>query len=381
MIESILVYSGTAFLLYLLAKSAANRESACRGRISFGCPEFILSICLFGFITGARYDVGVDYTTYLDVYQRIQNNLSITRDTFEPGFVFVTKLFASHGVHYFFYFALWGILQFFFIYYALKDRKFLLPYVALCIMLNSAFFLNWMNGIRQCVAICAFVFLIKFIVERKLFKYIIGVLLLTLIHRSAVLLLPFYFLSYNKIILNKKILNVGILLCCVVIGIVPSWLHLMTNFSDLLGAIGYADYADQMGLMVSENLRETAWGPSRTSSFLVGVAIIWFYPNMAEFYKGSRYLPIYFFLFFIGMCLYNAFINTSHIFLRPIEYFTIFKLPMIAYLLFYLKKTGNNIMFLIISALTFSQIFIEVYKAVARPVEASRYYLYKFFFQ
>ena len=61
------------------------------------------------------------------------------------------------------------------IYYALKDRKFLLPYVALCIMLNSAFFLNWMNGIRQCVAICAFVFLIKFIVERKLFKYIIGV--------------------------------------------------------------------------------------------------------------------------------------------------------------------------------------------------------------
>ena len=381
MVESILVYLGTAILLYLLAESVVNKETICSGEIPFWCPEFIISICLFGFIAGARYEVGIDYPTYFDTYLRFQNNLSVPRDTFEAGFLFVTKLLASHGVHFFFYFAFWGILQITFIYYALRDRKFLLPYVALCIMLNSAYFLDWMNGIRQCVAMCAFVCLTKMIVERKLVRYAVGVLLLTLIHRSAILLLPFYFLHGNKLVINKKYLNIGILLCCVIIGIVPSWLHIMTNFSDLLGTIGYADYADQMDLMVSENLRETTWGPSRTSSFLVGVAIIWFYPNMAEFYKGDRYLPIYFFLFFIGICLYNAFINTSHIFLRPIEYFTIFKLPMIAYLLFYLKKTGNNIMFLIISVLTFSQIFIEVYKAEARPVEISRYYLYKFFFK
>ena len=119
MVESILVYLGTAILLYLLAESVVNKETICSGEIPFWCPEFIISICLFGFIAGARYEVGIDYPTYFDTYLRFQNNLSVPRDTFEAGFLFVTKLLASHGVHFFFYFAFWGILQITFIYYAL----------------------------------------------------------------------------------------------------------------------------------------------------------------------------------------------------------------------------------------------------------------------
>lgn len=382
MIESILVYSLTALLLYLLAKSAEVNADLYkkRNRDSFWTPEIILSLLLFGFIAGARYGVGVDHLSYLDIYQRVQNHISLSRESLEPGFLFITRLFASSGLHYFFYFAFWGILQISFIYYALKDRKYLLPYVALAIMLNSGYFLNWMNGIRQCVVACAFVFLIQYIIDRKPAKYVISLLLLALIHKSAVLLIPLYLLTYNKLTFDKKYLNIAILIACVVLGMVPSWLHLMTKFANLLTVIGYEGYANRIDLMVTDNLREMAWGPSRISNFLTGVAIVWYYPQMKEYYKNDRYLPIYFLLFFVGICLYNAFANTSHIFLRPIEYLTIFKLPLIAYLLYYLKRS-NNIMFLIIAVLVFSNIYFEIYKAVARPSISSEFTLYKFFFQ
>ncbi len=380
MLESILVYTITAVLLYILAQSAVANERLSKRPNRFWTMEIVLSILLFGFIAGARYGVGVDHLSYLDIYQRIHDHRSLSRETLEPGFLFITKLFASSGLHYFFYFAFWGVLQISFVYYALKDRKYLLPYVALAIMLNSGFFLNWMNGIRQCVVSCAFVFLIQYILDRKPAKYIISLLLMTLIHKSAVLLIPLYLLTYNKLTFDRKYLNLAILMACVVLGMVPSWLNLMTNFADLLSVIGYEGYAERIDLMVSDNLREMAWGPSRISNLLTGVAIIWYYPRMKAFYKNDKYLSIYFLLFFVGICLYNAFANTSHIFLRPIEYLNIFKLPMIAYLLYYLKHS-NNVMFLIIAVLVFSQIYFEIYKAVARPSFSSEFTLYKFFFQ
>ncbi len=381
MLESILVYTVTAFFLYVFAKSSNGRGGLCGNSTSFWTPEIILSILLFGFIAGARYGVGVDYFSYYEEYQRALNNQPMSRDSFEPGFVFITKSFAYLGLPPFFYYAFWAVLQISFIYYALKDRKFLLPYVALSIMLNTAFFINWMNGIRQCVVSCAFVFLAQFIVDRKPVKYVVGILLLSLIHKSAIILLPLYFLTYSRRSFDKKYLNLGILIVCTILGLVPSWLHLMTNFSDLLMVMGYESYAENMDMMVVEGTRTMAWGPSRLSSYFTGIAIIWYYPKMKEFYKGDRFLTLYFLLFFVGMCLYNAFVNTSHIFLRPVEYFTIFKLPLIAYLFYYLKKSNNQIMFLIVALLMFSQVYIEIYKAIVRPTEASQYTLYKFFFQ
>lgn len=135
MLESILVYSLTALMLYLMAKSVANKEVLYKTKVPFWSPEIVASICLFGIIAGARFDVGVDYPTYYQTYIRIQSGYPIDRDTFEPAFVVITDLMAKSDFHYFFYFAFWAILQISFIYYALKDKKYLLPYIALCSIL------------------------------------------------------------------------------------------------------------------------------------------------------------------------------------------------------------------------------------------------------
>jgi hypothetical protein len=380
MLESILVYYLTALIMYGLAKMASDQERALGHQIQFWCPEILLSIILFCFIAGARYNVGVDHLSYLSEYLRLQNGFSASREDIEPGFAFIRSLFAKSGAHYFFFFAFWAFLQIFFIYYALKDRKYLLPYVALSIMLMYSFFLSWMNGIRQCVVECGFVFLTKYIIDRKPVKYFIGVGLLYLIHHTALILIPLYLLTYNKLTFNKKNLNLAILFACVVIGSTPTWIDIIRNFQGLVTAMGYADY--NIDNILSRDMQSTAFGPSRLSSFIVSLSIVWFYPKLKDFFVGDKYITLYFILFFIGACGYNLFANTTFLFIRPTEYFTIFTLPLFAYVLYYLKRTNKTTAFYGLCAIAFIQIFIFVYKAAYLPYDpVSQTYLYKFFFQ
>lgn len=384
MLESILVYTLTAILLYGLAKNLALRDARFQQQYkhpaSFWCPEIILSFFLFGFIAGARYNVGVDHITYLTEYQSLQNTGHTSRETFEAGFLFIANLFAKARLHYFFFFAFWAIIQLFFIYYALRDRKFLLPYVALNIMLG-AYFLTWMNGIRQCVAICIFVFLIKFIIERKFIKYVIGLLIASTVHQSALILFPLYFIFFREYKLTNNKLYLAILFVCVAIGMTPTWLAMMTKAESLFSLLGYTYYADNIDRITEEAQRQVAWGPSRIGLFLIDILIIWFYPKMKEYAKRDKYLPAYFLLFLIGAYAYNLFVNTSHIFLRPIMYFTIFRLPLTAYLLYYLKQTNKKIMFAFLCVIAFTYIYFMIYKSVAMPTDTSETNLYRFFFE
>ena len=157
MFLSFFVYTFTALGLFLLARIVSLRESyliQARGQtLQFCTLEIMLSICLFAFIAGARYETGVDHLSYLQEYLNLQTTGDTRRETFESGFLFVSKLFAQSGVHFFFYFAFWAALQIGFVYYALRNNKYLLPFVGLCIMLGP-YYLSWMNGIRQFYLCC-----------------------------------------------------------------------------------------------------------------------------------------------------------------------------------------------------------------------------------
>lgn len=384
MFESVFVYTITALVMYLLARCLVSRENNSlqyhNTHISIWSPEFILTLLFFGFIAGARYNVGVDYLTYLSEYQNLQLNGRTSRATFEPGFILISKVFALNGVHFFYYFAFWGILQLFFVYYALKDRLFLLPYVALSIMLGP-FFLTWMNGIRQCVAICAFVYITKYIVDRKFLKYAIWIILLSFIHNSALILLPIYFIFFKKYAFQNNLILLICLFICIILGATPTWIGLAANIDNILSLLGYDYYAENISSIAEEAQRNVAWGPSRISILLIDIFIIWFYPQLSTYYKTDKYLSVYFFLFLIGAYCSNLFMNTSHIFLRPIGYFTIFNLPLIAYLLCYFKNTNKFVLFMSLSVIVFSYIYFIIFKSVYLPTEYSERNLYRFFFQ
>lgn len=380
---SICVYTFTALGLFFLARNVAHRESyslrTCGRVLPFYSLEILLSICLFAFISGVRYKTGIDYLSYLEEYKKLQT-IGIAKETLESGFVFISKLFADAGLHFSFYFAFWAALQIGFVYYALRNNKYLLPFVGLCVMLGS-YYLNWMNGIRQSVVACAFIFIIELIEKKNLWQYMLLIVLMSLCHRSALFLLPVYFLfvrDWGGLLCNKK-LTLTILLLCVFLGITPTWLHFIEYLDRVLYIIGYEDYSERIAIMTEENLRDMSWGPGRLSIFLSGVMIIWYYSAMRDYFAEDNKVYAYSLLFFIGICLYNLFANTSHIFLRPIGYFTIFQLPLTAYLLYYFYKLAKSWQFYALLVLTCSNAYLNVYKAVVSPTATTDFSLYRFF--
>lgn len=382
MLQSFLVYTITAFLLYALAKNLALRDAykqrQYNRQVSFWCPEIILSFLIFALVAGMRYNVGVDHLGYLKSYLYLQETGQF-RIEHEIGFNYLSKFFANVGFHFIIFFGFLAFLQIFFIYYALKDRKFLLPYVALNIMLGS-YFLDWMNGIRQCIVICAFVFLIKYIVERKFIKYAIAILILSTIHKSAYILIPFYFLFIKDFSFTNRKICLIILAICVLIGMSPTWTNIITKAEPLLSLLNYDQYAENIEKL-SSTTRQTAWGPTRLGIFLTEVLIIWFYPKMKDYFKFDKYLSAYFLLFLIGAFTTNLLVNTLSIFLRPIGYFTIFRLPLTAYLLYYLKQNHKNAMFIFLALIVFTFMYITIYKSIAMPTDANKTHLYHFFFE
>lgn len=382
MLQSIIIYIAVAASLYFWGKNISVRERAtCLSgeQLPFWSYEIIISVLIFGVISGLRYQVGVDHISYLKDYIYLQDHGIFKKETFEEGFVLIAKFFSVLKLHYFFYFSFFAILQIGFVYYAFRNEKFLLQYIGPVIILGP-YFIAWMNGIRQSVVICAFVFLAEFILKRKLLIFFISILLCSTIHRSALFLLPLYFIGNIKFsLLNKNIL-IMIVFLCLLLGITPYWLSLLNRFENLLNFVGYERYSEYIEILTSKNLRSTNFGPSRLCVLSLYLMIIWEYSKTYKFYDNFHKLNVYFTMFFIGVCLYNLFANTSHIFLRPIAYLNVFCLPLTAYTAHYLKMTNQIDKYLVIMFLACSAIFIELIKTYNNYSPEESIY-YKFFFE
>lgn len=79
------------------------------------------------------------------------------------------------------------------------------------IFVASVNFFWLFNGIRQFLAVCIFFACLRLVAERKFWKFLVLVLILYLIHSSAIILIPIYFIS------NFKTWSWQIWLCIIVI--------------------------------------------------------------------------------------------------------------------------------------------------------------------
>lgn len=375
---SIIVYVGTAFVLYFLAIKMVTDDRISTNNSGIHAKmwstSFVMSILFFAIVAGARYNTGVDHLNYLHMYQEGGGG--------EVFFYIISHFMYTLGFHYFFFFALCASIQIAFIYLACKNHRELLPYIALAIMLGP-YFLDWMNGIRQNIVVCFFVYIISYLSYHKSLKgFIISVICLFMavgFHKSAVILLPLLFLCIFNVPLPKRTINIGIVIMCLVLGLTPYFIDMnYVNISEILALLGYEHYAETYEDMVAlAEFKETAWGPLRISAFIVDLFIIWFFPKIKEYYPNDKMLNSFFFLFFIGVCAYNLLANTNLLFLRPVMYFQIFKLPMVAYLLCYLAHR-KSIWFYFVALLEYTYALIDVLKVGITGLK--EYNLYHFFF-
>lgn len=385
MLLSLLVYSLTGATLFLLGWHVNKREQEYLiqggATLPFYSWEILLSLIVFSVIAGARYHTGYDHAMYLDQYLHLQETGDFSRQNFEYGFEWISKFFAWCHIHYFFYFAFWALLQIGFLYFGLRHHKHLLCWVALGIMLGP-YFVSWMNSIRQSVVVCVFVALIPLIRDRKFIPYALIVVLCAFLHKSSLMLLPVFLICFikNKDKLPSKWIFLAILAVFVIVGSFPFWAEYFANFQWFIEFTGYSNYGNLDDPNVGGTMRMVGWGPIRISILLSNIAIIWFYPQLKAYFKDDNLLPYYYVLAFIGMCLSNLLMNTTHFILRPVDYFLIFNLIMTSYLLCYLYRSKYIIAFYLVAIINFSYFFMAVVKAVYFPLKTSVPFLYHLFF-
>jgi hypothetical protein len=336
MIQSFFVYGLFGLLMFLLGTYSSRRQLVYNqlGKYtSFWVWDVLLALLLFAFISGIRWNVGVDHLVYLENYLKQQNFGHFVLDK-EVGFEFITRLFTGSGFHFSFYFGFLAFLQIFFVYWAFKNERYLYPFIAIVIIFGPHY-LSWMNGIRQMIVATVFIYSIKFILERKIIKYFLTILLASLMHHSALILLIFYFIPQRDYFKNR-ILTFILVGASLVLGSMNFWIDNLKVASDLLSFLGYDWYSENIELLI-ENGKISNIGPRRLSTILISLAAIWYSSKLKVKFKNTYFLTYYNIAIF-GFLLYNLLANTHHGFLRPVSYLTIFSIPTTAYLLVYLKN-------------------------------------------
>ena len=174
---------------------------------------FFPIIFLWTFILGFQYDVGTDYFSYLNIY----NSEGELNRYFHKGeflffyFISFLKIFSKNGQIFFVFLSLFESI--FFYHYVklmiennLINKKKLSLYIFLFLCFGTNFY-NQMNVIRQYFNIYLLSISTFYIYNRNIFKYIIVFLFGVNIHRSFLLMIPFYLFRYILKFLNSKTLR------------------------------------------------------------------------------------------------------------------------------------------------------------------------------
>lgn len=353
--QSVVIY-GLVLIVMFLCGGITNLR--CKHNIkqySYYNWDVWIPIVFFTLIFGLRYDVGADHLRYLYAY-----TTGIGVERYEIIFQSIAKTFKSIDLHYFYYFSLWVFIQIFCLYSAFKKDAYLLPFVAISLIMGQ-YFIHWMNGIRQDTAACIFFYSILYIVEKKFFYYMLCCMLAIGLHNSAILLIPLYFIlkSAKDLTFNRKIQFIILLLSFIVAIAKKDYVtELFPYINMFIVDSDYSRYSE--GIIEGYNDKTKGGeGLSFKILFVINVLIIYYSTHLKQYF-ASRKFKIYYNLYYWGAVFQLFFINNL-LLARPFRYFRLFNMVMIAYLLFYLyqnKYVGKNLLILISVITLLSLLFV-----------------------
>lgn len=196
------------------------------------------------FISSIRWYTGTDFNNYLLRLRVSQNfNLSeFTNITNEPLYgllnYIANLLFAGRDWSIFFLSSL--IIMFFIFLTITYYEKYLSIPLSLFIYFMLYYLLTY-NIVRQMIAVSIILFSYRYIMEHKFAKYVIWVIIASLFHKSAIVCIFFYLLSFKKDNGSKYMKYLFYLIICISPVIIGPILQLIEN----LGFISlYSDRYD-----------------------------------------------------------------------------------------------------------------------------------------
>lgn len=374
-IFDILIYALFALIMSFLAKKSMQFS----GNTSKWDRYLILYIGFFTLIAGVRWNVGSDSISYAHGFAK-----GISSEV-RPEILwqwFVDVIYECH-IHWSVGLGIAAFLQILFVVKSVKKYRFILVVLPL-VLFGGRYWQDLMGGVRQMIVACGFLWASKFIYEKKIWKYLLFVLIAAQIHRSALILIPFYFIPNRFHIENRRFLLIIILLVCCIIGRTPAYQELLTYIESVSTIIGYEDYLPTVNTLLLDNKTDEAlaFGPMMLSYLLIPVFIIWFGPLLKQTYsKIIPYFSLWYNLAYMYACAYFLFSNISHIFIRPTLYLSVFQLVMASLLLYELLRQVKRSKQMQLACIIFTAIIVvnttwDIYKAADKVREFTTYKVY-----
>lgn len=369
MVLSLTVYTGTAIIMALLGWHVYHREErliANGGKeLPFYAWEILAAILIYVAISAVRWLTSWDYNMYYNYYVTMQSMGETSRENFEPGFMLATRVMARSGLHFAFYFAFWALLQISLLYYALRHRKVLLPWIALCIF-TGPYYVQWMSTLRQGVVECLFVLMVELIVRRKFWLYLLLCLLAMTLHKMSIVLIPLYFVPLIPFRNVKRWVPFTLLVLCVLIGSFPQWIQWtfdrLGQFADLLG---YGHYYRLFSTNSNYAFR-SVMGPTRLCPLLSCFILIWYYPSIRRMFPTDRVMPAMYCFTLLHLGYLNIMANTTQYLSRPGDLMRCCFLIMVCYTMQYLWRERKWLLFVVMALCNFHYIYYEIAKAVIK---------------
>lgn len=275
---------------------------------------FIIFLELY-IISAIRFHVGTDYGVYLDFYRKI-DKLTYDPKGMEIGYFYLNKIVKAILGGEYAIFAITSLIIVGLVYLTVK--KFSVdPVLSLIIYMCMSYLISF-NIIRQSITISIVFFSIRYIDSK--FKWIIPLLIGSLFHKTILLVIPLFFLAK----LNLKrihyiiIFFIGIFLFLTY----GRTLVFITNFIE-----GFNHY-------IGSNFVSEGANPIRT---LITFTILGFFLlDYNEIMKNKK-MKFAFTMFLFG-AIFSLFMLRGKIFARVVDYFDIFQILLIPYVLNSIKK-------------------------------------------
>lgn len=191
------------FLLILLVESISSFRLTRNNALSKFC--FSGALVSFVLLAGLRYNNGVDYASYKEIYE----NPSELYELKETGFIQLVDLMNRIGLSYQVFVFLFSFVT---VWLAFKFIRYYSPYPFLSLLIYFSignYYFSTFNAIRQGLAIVIFLNMLELVKQRRRNKYIFLMIINALcVHFSAFLLIPLYYILNQHINIWIKILLV-----------------------------------------------------------------------------------------------------------------------------------------------------------------------------
>ena len=330
LIQSIIVYTGLLFIMYC----CANLYSSSGQKWYWAA----IPIIAFSFIFGTRYVEGRDYFNYVNLYEIdfIDTSFSdIFTTNYEIGFSFITILFLSLGIPTYIWMTVFSFLQIFLIHKTFKDEDNILQYVYLTLILTGTAIITFTNIIRQEIALCFFLYAMKYLTNKNLRMYFIFWLLAFSFHKSAIIILPLGFIWYFKdtLFTRPKLQLVSIIVCFLTI-FIPNYFEQILNFAKpVIALLSYDNYEE---FAIDAVYQRGEIGPSLLIGLIVNCIIVG-HSNRIKSYFDSKLFNMIYDLYIIGICCLYLF-HGNMMLARITQYFHGCAFIIYAYSLMYFKN-------------------------------------------